>query len=218
MRSEARDGTLIEGTVAGGDRAAAAPRPRTVGVTSALEHPLAGSRLGPVRRVLFFGKNMSRTRCTGALVHALREHGVQVRWRNLARWRRWLGHEYANRVARAEFRRFRPDAVFVFFRDLPPALAAEFRKDARLVIWCEEALETLDGSVVTWPRQHGVPDERVLAALPPPGAAAAAAARRGIHRWTGPPRPAGILPRARRVALPHRSVRSALGSLGAPAR
>jgi hypothetical protein len=119
-------------------------------VSAALHNGAGGSRLGPVRRVLFFGKNMSRTRCSGALVDALREHGVEVRWRNLVTWRRWFGAATANRLARAEFRRYRPDLVFVFFRDLPPVLAAEFRRDARLVIWCEEALESLDGSVVDY--------------------------------------------------------------------
>jgi hypothetical protein len=103
-----------------------------------------------VRRVLFFGKNMSRTRCTGALVDALREHGVEVRWRNLVTWRRWFGPDVAHRLARSEFRRYRPDVVFVFFRDLPYVLAEEFSEHARLVIWCEEALESLDGSVVDY--------------------------------------------------------------------
>ncbi|MBL8754990.1 MAG: glycosyltransferase [Planctomycetes bacterium] len=107
-------------------------------------------RLGPVRRVLFFGKSMSRTRCTGALVDALQRHGVDVRWRNLVTLRRWFGQNLANRMARAEFRRYRPDVVFVFFRDLPAVLADEFRRDARLVIWCEEALEVLDGSIVDY--------------------------------------------------------------------
>jgi hypothetical protein len=112
--------------------------------------PPQALRKGPVRRVMFFGKSMSRTRCTGALVDALQRHGVEVRWRNLLTWRRWFGTQLANRLARAEFRRFRPDTVFVFFRDLPVVLADEFRRDARLVVWCEEALETLDGSVVDW--------------------------------------------------------------------
>ncbi len=107
-------------------------------------------RLGPVRKVLFFGKSMSRTRCTGALVDALQRHGVEVKWRNLVTLRRWFGPQLANRMARAEFRRFKPDVVFVFFRDLPAVLADEFRKDARLVIWCEEALEVLDGSIVDY--------------------------------------------------------------------
>ena len=131
---------------AGRDGDAAAARPQLVAAPARLDP----SRRGPVRRVLFFGKNMSRTRCSGALVDALREHGVEVRWRNLVTWRRWFGAAAALRLARAEFRRYRPDVVFVFFRDLPPVLAAEFRQDARLVIWCEEALEALDGSIVDY--------------------------------------------------------------------
>lgn len=107
-------------------------------------------RLGPVRRVLFFGKSMSRSRCTGALVDALERHGVEVRWRNLVTLRRWFGTRLANRMAQAEFRRYRPDVVFVFYRDLPVVLADEFRRSARLVIWCEEALEVLDGSIVDY--------------------------------------------------------------------
>jgi hypothetical protein len=103
-----------------------------------------------VRRVLFFGKSMSRTRCSGALVDAWREHGVDVRWRNMATLRRWCGSSLALKLARAEFRRWKPDVVFVFFRDLPSVLAEEFRQDARLVIWCEEALESLDGSIVDY--------------------------------------------------------------------
>ncbi len=107
-------------------------------------------RLGPVRRVLFFGKSMSRTRCTGALVQSLREHGVTVRWRNLVTLRRWFGSSLANGLARAEFRSFRPDVVFVFFRDLPAVLADEFRREARLVIWCEEPLDVPDSSIVDY--------------------------------------------------------------------
>lgn len=110
----------------------------------------ASDRLGAVRRVLFFGKNMSRTRCTGALVEALERHGCEVRWRNLVTMRRWFGQRMANRIARAEFRRFRPDTVFVFHRDLPLLLASEFAASARFVIWCEEALEVLDGSIVDY--------------------------------------------------------------------
>lgn len=114
---------------------------------------LGPGRLGPVRRVLFFGKSMSRTRCTGALVDGLRRHGVDVRWRNLVAWRRWFGMQAAHRLCRAEFRRYKPDVVFVFFRDLPLALASEFRRTARIVVWCEEALETMDASVIDYFRQ-----------------------------------------------------------------
>lgn len=117
---------------------------------------LDASRLGAARRVLFFGKSMSRTRCTGALVDALRRHGVEVRWRNLVRWRRWFGQQVTNRLCRAEFRRYQPDVVFVFFRDLPLALASEFRRTARIVVWCEEALENMDASVLDYFRQTDV--------------------------------------------------------------
>ena len=108
------------------------------------------SRLGPVRRVLFLGKSMSRTRCTGALVDALRRHGVEVRWRNRVKWRRWFGTQIANRLLASDFKNYKPDTIFVFFRDLPQVLASEFRHDARIVVWCEEALEQLDTSVIDY--------------------------------------------------------------------
>src|SRR5690606_15364090 len=73
-----------------------------------------------------------------------------VRWRNMATLRRWFGPQLAARLVRADFRRYKPDVVFVFFRDLPSLLVSDFRKDARVVIWCEEALEVLDGSVVDY--------------------------------------------------------------------
>jgi hypothetical protein len=111
---------------------------------------LGGNRRGPVRRVLFFGKNMSRSRCTGGLVDAWQAHGVTVRWRNLVTWRRWVGQDLAMRLARAEFRAFKPDVVFVFFRDLPLVLADEFRQHARLVIWCEEMLGKVDPTIVDY--------------------------------------------------------------------
>jgi len=119
-------------------------------VAGAPEDGIARSRLGPAKRVLFIGKSMSRSRCTGALVDSLRRHGVEVRWRNLVTWRRWFGMQMANRLARAEFRSYKPDVVFVFFRDLPLALASEFRESARLVIWCEEPLEAVDSSIVDY--------------------------------------------------------------------
>ncbi|MEC7585177.1 MAG: glycosyltransferase [Planctomycetota bacterium] len=96
---------------------------------------------------------MSRTRCSGALVDALREHGLQVRWRNLVKWRRWFGRDIEIRLARREFHRYRPDLVFVFSRDLAPSLLAEFRKSARVVIWCEDSLEDLDSSYIDYFRQ-----------------------------------------------------------------
>lgn len=146
MVSSRSYGSMPGGT--GGGTAASGGLPDYV--LPAVEPSRAGSRLGPVRKVLFYGKSMSRTRCTGALVDALREHGLEVRWRNMATLRRWFGSNVANRIARAEFHRFRPDVVFVFFRDLPALLADEFRREARIVIWCEEALEALDGSIVDY--------------------------------------------------------------------
>ena len=119
-------------------------------------NPDARSRLGAARRVLFFGKSMSRTRCTGALVDSLQRYGVEVRWRNLVTWRRWFGTQVANKLCKAEFERFQPDVVFVFFRDLPLALMSEFHRSARVVVWCEEALETLDASVVDYFRQADI--------------------------------------------------------------
>ena len=107
-------------------------------------------RTGEVRRVLFFGKSMARTRCSAALVAALREHGLAVRWRNLATLRRWTGRTMSLRLARREFASYRPDLVFVFFRDLPLPLLTEFRRVARIVVWCEEALESLDASIVDY--------------------------------------------------------------------
>jgi len=89
-------------------------------------------------------------------VDSLRRHGLEVRWRNLATWRRWFGAELANKLCRSEFHRYQPDLVFVFWRDLPLALATEFRRSARLVIWCEEPLHTVDASEVEYYRQADV--------------------------------------------------------------
>ncbi len=75
---------------------------------------------------MFFGKNMSRTRCTGALVEALRHHGVQVSWYNMATMRRWLGSRGAASWARGAWRRKAPDLVFVFGQDLLRPLLEEF--------------------------------------------------------------------------------------------
>jgi spore maturation protein CgeB len=115
------------------------------------EQPAAGPASGTdLRRVLFFGKSMSRTRCSGGLVDALREHGLEVRWRNMATMRRWLGQRLAQKFVRSEFRRWQPDLVFVFFRDLPRQLLAEFAQETRTALWCEEALEDIDNTVVDY--------------------------------------------------------------------
>lgn len=104
----------------------------------------------PVQRVLFFGKNMSRSRCTGALVDALEGRGLDVKWRNMATLRRWLGKDGAQRWAARMFRAYRPDLVFVFCRDLPGALLQEFAKHADVVLWFEEALEDPDHSLIDY--------------------------------------------------------------------
>ncbi len=105
------------------------------------------------RKVLFFGKNMSRTRCTGALVEALGEHGLDVRWINLATLRRWLGRQRALERARSVYRRYAPDLVFVFVRDLPRELLIEFGHDVPTVLWVEDALENLDLAHVHYMRE-----------------------------------------------------------------
>jgi len=97
-----------------------------------------------VRRVLFFGKNMSRTRCTGALVDGLHRHGLSVRWQNFSTVRRWLRnprHAYA--WVRRTYDRFQPDMVMVFCRDLPLPLLREFGARTPVVLWVEEPLHDL---------------------------------------------------------------------------
>lgn len=100
----------------------------------------AGKRL---HRVLFVGKNMSRSRCTGGLVEALRAHDLRVRWLNRATLRRWLGERRADSWIRRAMSSFRPDLVFVFFRDLPLPLLQEFRERAVTVLWVEESLPAM---------------------------------------------------------------------------
>ena len=94
------------------------------------------------RRVLFFGKNMKRTRCTGALAEALESHGLDVKWVNMASLRRWL-RPLANPVARKIAARYEPDLVFVFCRDLPRKLLEELRLRVPIVLWVEEPLHDL---------------------------------------------------------------------------
>lgn len=98
------------------------------------------------RKVMFFGKNMSRTRCTGGLVNALRRHDLDVRWLNMATLRRWVGSDLAGRWAEREFATFEPDLVFVFCRDIPLPLLRKFRNNARIVLWIEDLLDESDES------------------------------------------------------------------------
>ena len=106
-----------------------------------------------VQRVLFFGKSMSRSRCTGGLVDGLRQHGLDVKWINLAKLRRWVGRSGARALARRAFDTHAPDIVFVFCRDLPQELLVEFGARAPVVLWCEEALEHLDESTIDYMAQ-----------------------------------------------------------------
>ena len=107
----------------------------------------------PLRRVLFFGKNMSRRRCTGALVDALESHGLRVKWVNMATLRRWIGNKRSLRRADRLFQAFQPDLVFVFCRDLPMPLLRRFRASAPVVSWVEEPLDDLDTSMVDYLKQ-----------------------------------------------------------------
>jgi hypothetical protein len=92
---------------------------------------------------MFFGKNMSRSRATGGLVEALRNHELEVKWINIATLRRWIGRDLAIRSVRRAFERFDPDIVFVFCRDLPFPLLKEFSASATTVVWVEEPLEKI---------------------------------------------------------------------------
>src|SRR5262245_37630300 len=109
------------------------------GLATVVSPPLLAK---PPRKVLFFGKRMKRTCCTGALVEALERHGLTVNWVNMATLRRFL-RPLANSAARWVHDRFAPDLIFVFCRDLPTPLLHEFRKTAPVVLWVEEPLHDL---------------------------------------------------------------------------
>jgi hypothetical protein len=105
------------------------------------------------RRVLFFGKSKSRSRCTGALVDALERNGLEVRWRSIPKLRRWMGRRLALDFVRREFARFRPDLVFVFFMDLPEVLLDEFQGRTTIVQWIEEAFPEFSSRQVEYVRR-----------------------------------------------------------------
>lgn len=102
------------------------------------------------RRVLFFGKSMSRSRATAGLVDAFRRHGIQIKWVNVSTLRRWLGKGRALRWARSIWERFQPDLVFVFCRDLPQVLLEEFRAQTPIVLWVEQPMATPDISMAQY--------------------------------------------------------------------
>ncbi len=107
----------------------------------------------PIERVLFFGKNMSRTRCTGALVDGIQRHGLAVKWQNYATLRRWLKRPgMAHAWVRRTFRRFRPDLVLVFCRDLPLDLLIEMRREVPVVLWVEEAMHDITDEHIQYMR------------------------------------------------------------------
>ncbi|MEE9128314.1 MAG: glycosyltransferase [Planctomycetota bacterium] len=95
---------------------------------------------------------MSRSRCTRGLVEALEAHGLQVKWLNRATLRRWLGGRGADSWIRRAMNRYRPDLVFVFWRDLPLDLLREFKEHALTVLWVEESLATLGEAEVSYLR------------------------------------------------------------------
>ena len=73
----------------------------------------------PIRKVLFFAKSMSTSGTTRAIAQALRGEGMQVKWINVATWRRWLGEKTAKTWLRRLAQRFEPDLVFSFVCDIP---------------------------------------------------------------------------------------------------
>lgn len=102
-----------------------------------------GSGAAPFPRVLFFGKLKSNTRCTSNLVHALAATGREVRWINPPRLTRWLGAETARRRVEQVLAAFRPDLIFVFFRDLELGLQERLARQLPVVLWIEEFVDPL---------------------------------------------------------------------------
>lgn len=131
--------------------------------TAALAAPLdrRPTRIVPLdtvpRRVLFFGKSMSRTKATAGLVEALTGEGLEVRWVNVAKQRRWLGRSLACRRVTRIFDGFAPDLVFVFCRDLPRPLLERFAPRVPVVMWFEEPIDRIDEGYVEYMRHvHAV--------------------------------------------------------------
>ncbi|HMQ22984.1 MAG TPA: glycosyltransferase, partial [Planctomycetota bacterium] len=102
------------------------------------------------RRVLFFGKRKSRSCCTGALVDALRHHGLEVQWVNCSLMKRWIGSWGMKTAVRFIKQRYRPDLCFVFFHDLPHTLMAEFSREIPTVVWIEEPIRYIDSAQVDY--------------------------------------------------------------------
>lgn len=108
----------------------------------------------PIRpqRVLFFGKRKSRSCCTGALVDALRSHGLKVKWVNCSLLKRWIGSWGMQQVVRLLRRKYKPDLCFVFFHDLPHVLMPEISEEIPTVVWIEEPIKYIDSAQVDYVR------------------------------------------------------------------
>ena len=104
------------------------------------------------RRVLFFGKKKSRSCCTGALVRALRNQGLQVKWVNCSLLKRWIGSFGMRAVARWLRKRFDPDLIFVFFHDLPHVLVPEFTAEVPTVVWIEDSYKNITSEQLDYVR------------------------------------------------------------------
>jgi Glycosyl transferases group 1 len=94
------------------------------------------------KKVLFFGKTKARTRCTGALVDAMRGHGLEVRWLNCSWLKRYFGKIGMRFLVRTIRKRFKPDVCVVFYHDLPRELMREIATRVPTVVWMEEQTVT----------------------------------------------------------------------------
>jgi Glycosyl transferases group 1 len=94
------------------------------------------------KKVLFFGKTKARTRCTGALVDAMRGHGLEVRWLNCSWLKRYFGKVGMRFLVRTIRKRFEPDMCVVFYHDLPRELMREIATQVPTVVWMEEQTVT----------------------------------------------------------------------------
>ncbi|MEE2886107.1 MAG: glycosyltransferase [Planctomycetota bacterium] len=103
----------------------------------------------PIRpkKVLFFGKTKARTRCTAALVDALEQNGVEVKWLNCSFLKRYFTKPGMRFLVRHICKRYDPDLLFVFYHDLPRELMKEFSKEIPTVVWQEEPFEIRDWQV-----------------------------------------------------------------------
>lgn len=99
------------------------------------------------KRVLFFGRTKARTRCTAALVDALKQNDVDVKWLNCSFLKRYFTRLGMRFLARYLRKKYDPDLLFIFYHDLPKELMAEFSKEIPTVVWMEELIEIEDSHV-----------------------------------------------------------------------